>query len=283
VVGASLSVAGVALQALLRNPLAEPYILGVSGGAGVGAAIVTTAATGLAAAGADGGAATGGSLYAMFSAAGFSLRALAAFAGAVAASFVVLSFGRRRGHIMPSTLLLVGVMVNAVCGSVILGLTYLADPARSHEIVIWLMGNLGTLSLPAGAIAAASLAAVAAALLLWRLGGRLNVMSLGDEEAMHPDGGVRARGFRDGAVGGACGADRFRGARGAAHNTAAGRGGPPRALSGVVRFRGGVFGVGRHGGAADKPGKPAACRRGDGGDRRAVFRVAFEGAKGAVL
>ena len=174
IVGASLGAAGTALQALLRNPLADPYILGVSGGGALGAALYIT--FGSAALGAFGMAATG---------AGFSGLAAAAFVGSLAASAIVLWAGRKSGHILPGTLLLVGVMVNAVCGAAILALTYLSDIARSQDIVMWLMGNLGTLSLSTGGLITAAVAALVLTAALWLLGGRLNLMSLGDEEAAH--------------------------------------------------------------------------------------------------
>jgi iron complex transport system permease protein len=171
-VGASLGCAGVALQALLRNPLADPYILGVSGGGALAAALFLTF-------GAAGFSAVGVAV----TNAGLSGLAVAAFAGSLAASAVVLFAGRKKGHILPGTLLLVGVMVNALSGAAVLALTYLSDVAESHSIVVWLMGNLGTLSLSRAALAAAAVAALILVALLWRLGGRLNLLSLGDEPA----------------------------------------------------------------------------------------------------
>jgi iron complex transport system permease protein len=170
-VGASLGCAGVALQALLRNPLADPYILGVSGGGALAAALFLTF-------GAAGFSAVGVAV----TNAGLSGLAVAAFAGSLAASAVVLFAGRKKGHILPGTLLLVGVMVNALSGAAV-ALTYLSDVAESHSIVVWLMGNLGTLSLSRAALAAAAVAALILVALLWRLGGRLNLLSLGDEPA----------------------------------------------------------------------------------------------------
>ena len=114
---------------------------------------------------------------------GFSGLAAAAFAGSLAASGVALLAGRKKGHILPGTLLLVGVMVNALAGAAILALTYVTDVAKSHSIVVWLMGNLGTLSLSKSALVGAGAVSIVLAGLLWRLGGRLNLMTLGDEAA----------------------------------------------------------------------------------------------------
>jgi iron complex transport system permease protein len=184
VVGMSLAAAGAALQALLRNPLADPYILGVSGGGALAAALFIT---------------FGGAAFSPFAAAisraGFSGLAAAAFAGSLAASGIVLWAGRRKGHILPGTLLLVGVMVNAVCGAAVLALTYLSDIAKSQNIVMWLMGNLSTVAVSRGAVLLAGAVAVALAAGLWRLGGRLNLLALGDEEAAHLGVNVSATRF----------------------------------------------------------------------------------------
>jgi len=176
IVGATLGAAGTTLQALLRNPLADPYILGVSGGGALGASLYITF-------GAPAAAFAGFAAAAQWS--GFSGLAAAAFAGSLTTSVLVLWAGRQRGHILPGTLLLVGVMINAICGAGVLALTYLTDVARSHDIVVWLMGNLGTLYLSPAALGIAGAAAIVLTALLWLLGGRLNLMSLGDEEATH--------------------------------------------------------------------------------------------------
>src|SRR5207302_1588848 len=92
VVGAALAPAGVAFQALLRNPLADPYVLGVAGGAAV--------------------AGTAASLFAGAGALGVWTRPAFAFAGALGAILLVFVFGRARGHLVPHLALLAGVVVN---------------------------------------------------------------------------------------------------------------------------------------------------------------------------
>src|SRR5271168_466459 len=99
-IGAALASAGVAYQAVLRNPLADPYLLGVSSGASLAAYVWQLPAF--------------AGMFALFSHEAF------AFAGALAAVSVVLGLAGRRGRIDPVTLLLVGVIVNAVNGSVFL-------------------------------------------------------------------------------------------------------------------------------------------------------------------
>ena len=174
IVGMSLAAAGTALQALLRNPLADPYILGVSGGG----ALRRRSSSRLAAR---------SFRRSRRRYRGRGSRALRRprLSGSLAASAIVLWAGRRKGHILPGTLLLVGVMVNAVCGAAVLALTYLSDIAKSQNIVMWLMGNLSTVAVSRGAVLLAGAAAVALTAGLWGLAGRLNLLTLGDEEAAH--------------------------------------------------------------------------------------------------
>jgi iron complex transport system permease protein len=125
-VGAALSLGGLVFQALLRNPLAEPYILGVSGGSAVGAILGILA--------------------------GFSLfpgLALCSFAGSLTVLLLVLLLSKRREG-SSDALLLGGVMVNAFCGAVIMFLISVSRTVQVQKIIFWLMGDLsaaGTASL----------------------------------------------------------------------------------------------------------------------------------------
>ena len=123
-VGLALAVAGTALQALLRNPLADPYILGISAGGGFGAAVAVALGLG---AGAT-----------------FSAVNLFAFAGALAAIGVGFAVARAAGILSVHALLLAGVMVGAFFTSLIL-LVLAVVPARDqHAVFLWLMGDLGS-------------------------------------------------------------------------------------------------------------------------------------------
>ena len=117
--GATLSLGGLVFQALLRNPLAEPYILGVSGGSAVGAII--------------------GILLGMSP---FPGVAFFAFAGSMATLLLVLLIASTRSAMKKDTLILAGVMVNAFCSSVIMFLISLTQDSRLHNILFWLMGDL---------------------------------------------------------------------------------------------------------------------------------------------
>ena len=119
-VGAALSVGGLVFQALLRNPLAEPYILGISGGAAIGAII--------------------GILLGLSRFPGVSLTA---FSGSIATLGLILFMSSGRFLLRKESLLLSGVMVNAFCSAVIMFLVSMTQDARLHNIMFWLMGNLG--------------------------------------------------------------------------------------------------------------------------------------------
>jgi iron complex transport system permease protein len=163
VAGAGLSVAGVVFQALLRNPLAEPYVLGVSSGAGVGAALAIV--LGIAAAGV------------------WTLPCMA-FAGALATILLVYSLARTPAGTVPApTLLLSGVIVNAVLGSLLMFVVSIAPSEKLHSVVWWLLGSVqildgGLLRLAAGIV----VVGIGAIVVFAR---DLNLMALGEEPASH--------------------------------------------------------------------------------------------------
>jgi len=124
VAGAALAAAGVVMQALLRNPLATPFTLGVSAGAALGAILVITF----------------GSVVAVGA---ISPVPLASLIGAVAASAIVYTLATRPGRTISTTvLLLAGVTLNAFFSAVILFVQYLADFTQTYRTVRWLMGDL---------------------------------------------------------------------------------------------------------------------------------------------
>jgi iron complex transport system permease protein len=151
-VGGLLALSGVLLQALFRNPLADPYVLGVSGGASVGALIAMIA--GLAALGIQ----------------------AAAVAGALAAVAIVYLLARGGGN---SRLLLTGVVIASACGALVSVLLALADSGRLRGMVFWLAGDLGWALSPWSSLLAAVLSA-GLALLVAR---PLNVLAAGELRA----------------------------------------------------------------------------------------------------
>lgn len=123
VVGASLGLVGAALQALFRNPLAEPFTLGVSGGGALGASIAI--AFGF-------GARIGG----------VPLVFLFAFVGSGAFVTLVYRLASHRTTIMPGALLLAGVVLNLIAGAGVLMIQFLADYTRALQILRWMVGSL---------------------------------------------------------------------------------------------------------------------------------------------
>lgn len=119
IVGAGLSISGATFQALLRNPLADPYILGVSSGAALGAIIAIILGLGTLS---------------------FGLP-LASFIGALCAIGVVFYFGKQDGKIHPNTLLLAGVVISSFLSSVIMFFLSITQKEELHTIIFWLMGD----------------------------------------------------------------------------------------------------------------------------------------------
>jgi iron complex transport system permease protein len=164
-IGAALAVSGVVFQALLRNPLADPYILGISSGAALGAVIALS--LGLSATAAWG-----------------SPIGLAAFVGAIVTVWAVFGIASASGKRHPATLLLAGVVVNAFLSAVILFLTSVAQGAKLQATVFWLMGNLNNAAVGGGPILAVIAVTLFVVLtILMRLSGALNILSFSPEEA----------------------------------------------------------------------------------------------------
>jgi len=156
-VGASLAVAGAAMQALFRNPMADPYILGTSSGGALGASLAIVF--------------LGGFFVPIF-----------AWIGAVAAILIVWSIAGRRGVISVETLLLTGIAVSFFFSAIVSFLVAIAGQ-NVHQIIFWLMGGFWNAS-PSDAILMACIL-IPAGLLLFFMGRDLNALSLGEETAAH--------------------------------------------------------------------------------------------------
>jgi iron complex transport system permease protein len=154
--GAALALAGAAFQALLRNPLADPYVLGVSSGAALGAIV--------------------GILFAsQFTFA----RPLLSFVGAAAATFVVYWLARRADD--PARLILAGVVISTLLASLMVLLTTLADDIRLRNITFWLLGDLSSGSHEL--IGFLAFAVVLGAVVLIANARALNLMLVGERDA----------------------------------------------------------------------------------------------------
>ena len=154
-VGMALAVAGATFQSMLRNPLADPYLLGVASGAACGAVIAMMA--------------------------GWPLLPLAAFLGALLSAAVVIAIAHRSGTMHPHTVVLAGVVVNAFLASVIAVLIVFSSADATRGIVFWLMGAVttqayGTLILIGGGVLGSL------ALLFWKAR-NLDLLAQGDPVA----------------------------------------------------------------------------------------------------
>jgi len=161
-VGASLATAGVLFQALLRNPLADPFVLGVSGGAALGGISVLALGAGL----------------------GLSYAAVppAAFAGAVLTMLLLYAIAGVGGRIAPTHLLLTGVVFNAFASAAIVFLASLAGLTEGATIFLWLIGNLSAVRGEVTTWVALLLAGGLACALPMARG--LNLVALGEETAL---------------------------------------------------------------------------------------------------
>ncbi len=164
IVGAGLAIAGLILQSVLRNPLADPYVLGVSSGAGLGAALAIL--TGLAAAGSW-------------------VVSGAAFAGAVVSIALVYTLARVGKAVPVYTLLLSGVIVNSVASSLLIFMahTAIARGKGLYSVMWWLLGSLQVFEF--WPVAAAGSAVGVGLLVTISCARDLNVLSLGEEPAAH--------------------------------------------------------------------------------------------------
>jgi len=161
IVGASLATAGVIFQALLRNPLADPFILGVSGGAALGgiAMLVLGGAIGL----------------------GYEAVPPAAFLGCLATTAILYFAAGGGGRYSGTSLLLMGVVFNSFASAAIVFLASIAGFESGSKIFFWLIGSLAAVRIdvvgPVSLLLAAGLGVS-----LWRARG-LNLLALGDETA----------------------------------------------------------------------------------------------------
>ncbi len=159
-VGGGLAVAGVVFQVLLRNPLAEPYILGISGGASVGALI--SMALGVA------------SWFA-------GAMSLFAFIGALLVVVLVYMIGMKSGVLESEILLLAGVMVGAFLSAIVLALVVvIGDPVRN--VLFWLLGNLGMAQSISVIVLVPFMAVVV--FVLYLMAHAYNAIALGEETAL---------------------------------------------------------------------------------------------------
>ncbi|MEJ4112384.1 FecCD family ABC transporter permease [Corynebacterium kroppenstedtii] len=181
IVGAGLGIAGVLLQGVFSNPLAEPGIIGVSSGAAVGASAAI---------------ALGASASTSYQGCGPWMVAVAAFiAGLCTTGFIYLA-SRRHGRSEVVTLILTGVATNAMAGGMISFLTFIASTAARDQIVFWQMGSIAGASWTAAGII--GVVTIPVSLFVWIFATPLDLLSLGEVQARHL--GVNVERLRGGVV-----------------------------------------------------------------------------------
>jgi len=157
-VGGSLAVAGAGLQALLRNPLAEPYLLGVSNGAALGTMLAFV-------------------FFTAFEAA----RPVLAFAGAAAATLAVYQMAKSRAGMNVERLVLSGVIVTTFLSSIIVLLTSLLDTAKLRSFTFWLLGDLSQAT--KNGFYLTFVVVIAGTIILSSQARALNLMMIGERDA----------------------------------------------------------------------------------------------------
>lgn len=157
-VGASLAIAGASLQALLRNPLAEPYLLGVSNGAALGTMLA----------------------FVFFESFEFA-RPIMAFAGAGLATFAVYQMAKSRAGMNVERLILSGVIVTTFLSSIIILMTSLLDATKLRSFTFWLLGDLSQAT--KGGFYLSLVAIIIGTIILFTQARALNLMMIGERDA----------------------------------------------------------------------------------------------------
>jgi iron complex transport system permease protein len=162
VVGGSLAVSGAAYQAILRNPLAEPFILGISGGASLGAAIAIALG---------------------FTAISFLFLPFFSFITALIVLSLVLLIARGTGSEYANNVMLSGVIAGTLCSSMLMFIISVLDSHKLNSITWWMLGNLeqGNMAF----LKVAGITVIAVTVILYFYGREINALTLGDEMAFY--------------------------------------------------------------------------------------------------
>lgn len=157
--GCGLAVSGIALQAILRNPLAEPYLLGTSSGAGLGALIAIIAGL--------------SKIY----------LPLAAFIGAIISTIVVYHLAKEHNKISEQSLILSGVIISITCSAILVFLLSVSSNETLHGITWWLWGSLQVYNFKLLIVVMAIV--FSSVLVIYIFSQDLNAISIGEEQAHH--------------------------------------------------------------------------------------------------
>lgn len=162
-IGGALSLAGVLLQGIYRNPLVEPYTLGISGGAALGVSLVI--------------------VFGIHLKASFYILPFAGFLGSIATIVLVYSLSIKRGRLKMQSMLLIGVMISFISSSLMMFLMSISSSETTHSIVFWIMGSLDEPNKLL--INTAILVSITGLLISYLFVQPLNALRLGEEKARH--------------------------------------------------------------------------------------------------
>lgn len=162
-VGGALSLAGVILQGIYRNPLVEPYTLGISGGAALGIALVIVF-----------------NLHQLIS---MYVLPIAGFAGAIITIILVYALSIKKGRLRMQSMLLIGVMISFIASSGMMFLMSTSSTENVHSIVFWIMGSLDEPNMVL--IQLTALSALLGLVLSYLFVQPLNALRLGEQKAKH--------------------------------------------------------------------------------------------------
>lgn len=162
-VGGALSLAGVILQGIYRNPLVEPYTMGISGGAALGVAIAI--------------------VLGLNKIMGSFMLPILGFIGALLTVIIVYSLSIRKGKIRIQTMLLIGVMVSFIASSIMMLLQSITDSSNMHNIIFWTMGSLDETN--QNLIKFCLWTSISSLALTYIFVKPLNALRLGEEKARH--------------------------------------------------------------------------------------------------
>jgi iron complex transport system permease protein len=162
-IGGALSLSGVILQGIFKNPLVEPYTLGISGGAGLGVCLNI--------------------VLKLNNYLGIISYPLFGFIGAIMVILLIYFLSIKRGLIKINEMLLTGVMISFICSSIIMFIMAVSRAEDIHGIVFWIMGSLDEPSWKLIIIAVIS--SIIGLIISYFFSNTLNALSLGDEEAIH--------------------------------------------------------------------------------------------------
>lgn len=162
-VGGALSLAGAILQGIYRNPLVEPYTLGISGGAALGVTIAI--------------------VFGFVSSLGAMVLPISGFIGSLAIIFIVYTFSIQKGKLNTNNMLLTGVMISFISSSVMMLLMAITTTENLHGIIFWIMGSLDEPNI--NLIYFAFIISLVGLMLSFFFVKQLNALRLGEEKAMH--------------------------------------------------------------------------------------------------